>query len=90
MNTYQTKGEVMLHVATPTKLKQIRESLGISQDALARRTRSISVSTVVRLERGAHAARYDTAMQILDAINAVLQEQGKSKIVLEDLELRLY
>jgi len=81
----------MLNVATPTtKLRQIREGLGISQDALARRTRSVSVSTIVRLERGAHAARYDTAMQILDAINAVLEEQGKPKVTLEDLELRLF
>lgn len=80
----------MLNVATPTKLRQIRESLGISQDALARRTRSVSVSTYVRLERGAHAARYDTATQILDAINELLREREKPELELKDLELRLY
>lgn len=81
----------MLSVPTQTtKLRQIRRSLGVSQDALVRRTRSIPVRTYARIETGKSAARYDTAMQILDAINAILEEQGKSKIELKDLELRLY
>jgi predicted transcriptional regulator len=80
----------MLNVATPTKLRQIRESLGVSQDVLVRRTRSIPVRTYTRIETGKSAARYDTAMQILDAINAILDEQGKPRMILEDLELRLY
>jgi len=78
-------------VATSTtKLKLVRESLGLSQDALAHRTRSVSVSTYVRVEQGKGAARYGTAMQILEAINVLLREAGKPEMTLEDLELRLY
>jgi transcriptional regulator with XRE-family HTH domain len=84
------KGEEMLSMVISTKLRQIRESLGVSQDALVRKCRSIPVRTYVRIEQGKSAARYDTAMQILDAINALLAEQGKPEMSLEALDLKLY
>lgn len=71
------------------QLKQIRESLGVSQEGLARRTRSITTRTVRNAEDGKRVTN-DTATQILEAINALLTENSRSTITLNDLGLTLY
>jgi len=81
----------MFSVATPTtKLKQIRESLGVTQETLVRRVEGLKLRTYVRIEQGKGAALNETAEQILEAVNSILQEQGKPKIDMKDLELKLY
>ncbi len=80
----------MLSVATPiTKLKQIRESLGVTQENLVRGVQGLRLRTYVRIERNESAAQYSTALLILEAINKALEEARKPKMTLEDLELRL-
>jgi DNA-binding transcriptional regulator YiaG len=71
------------------QLKEIRESLGVSQEGLARRTRSITTRTVRNAEDGKRVTN-DTATQILDAINALLTEKNRPTITLEYLGLTLY
>jgi transcriptional regulator with XRE-family HTH domain len=75
---------------TATKLKQIRESLGVSQDTVARRTRSINLRTYVRAENAETSVRHDTAQQILEAINGLLREAHRPEVILDDLGLKLY
>lgn len=78
-------------MATPTtKLKQIRASLGVTQETLVRRVEGLKLRTYVRIEQGKGAALHETAEQILAAVNSVLEEQGKPKMEMKDLELRLY
>lgn len=72
-----------------TKLRQIRESLSATQEQVVRRTRSLSVRTYVRAEDG-EAVTNRTAVQILDAVNALLSEAGQPQIQLSDLGLTLY
>jgi DNA-binding transcriptional regulator YiaG len=72
-----------------TGLKRIREELGVSQEGLARRTRSVSTGTVRNAENGRRVT-YDTATQILEAINELLSEAGKPAVTLEQLDLSLY
>jgi DNA-binding transcriptional regulator YiaG len=76
-------------VMAETRLKQIRLGLGASQEGVARRTRSVSTGTVKNAENGRRVT-FDTATQILEAINSMLEEAGKSKITLDDLGLTLY
>lgn len=77
-------------VEAPTKLRQIREGLGLTQEALARRTRSINLRTYIRAESGKSGVKYKTAQEILDAINETRKEQGLPSVKLEDLELTIY
>jgi transcriptional regulator with XRE-family HTH domain len=70
-------------------LKQIRKRLGLTQEGLARRTRSVTLGTIKNAEKG-RPVKVDTATQILEVLNAVLAEQGKPGIGLADLELKLY
>jgi predicted transcriptional regulator len=79
----------MIHMAAATQLRQIRESLGATQEMMARRTRSIGLRTYLRAESGSRVT-YDTAQQILEATNDLLQEAGRSSVTLEDLGLNLY
>ncbi len=72
-----------------TGLKQIREELGISQEGLARRTRSVSTGTVRNAENGRRVT-YDTATQILETMNELLSEVGRPPITLDQLGLNLY
>ncbi len=71
------------------RLKDIRDSLGISQEGVARRTRSITTRTVRNAEEGKRVT-YDTATQILEVINSLLLEAGKPTITQEELGLTLY
>lgn len=75
--------------APPTKLRRLRESLGVSQEVVARRT-TFGLRTYMRAESGKTKVRYDTAVQIRDAINSLLTEKGRDPITLEDLELQLF
>jgi transcriptional regulator with XRE-family HTH domain len=72
-----------------TALKRLRLELGISQEGLARRTKSVGTGTVKNAERGRRVT-YDTATQILEAVNHLLVESGKPPITLDDLGLTLY
>jgi DNA-binding transcriptional regulator YiaG len=78
-----------MSVMATTSLKQIRRDLKISQEGLARRTRTVSTGTVKNAENGKRVTN-DTATQILEAINGLLQETGRNPVTLEDLELKLY
>ena len=79
----------MVSMATATQLRQIRDSIGATQETVARRTRTIGLRTYIRAESG-NRVTYDTAMQILEAINSLLAESGKPTVTLEDLGLNLY
>jgi|SRR5258707_6421927 hypothetical protein len=79
----------MYRMAQATKLKQIRESLGATQEGVTRRTRSLAVRTYVRAEDGERVT-YGTAKQILDAVNELLEEQGRPPVTMDDLGLTLY
>ncbi len=76
--------------ANPTKLRQVRESLGVTQESLVRRAQGLQLRTYVRIEQGQGRARYDTATAILGAINEILREAEKPEMKLEDLEIRLF
>lgn len=76
-------------VMAETELKRIRLELGISQEGLARRTKSVSTGTVKRAENGQNVT-YTTATQIHEAVNTLLAEAGKTPVSLEDLGLALY
>ncbi len=78
-----------MKIMSDTSLKEIRLSLKVSQEGLARRTKSVSTGTVKNAENGKRVT-YDTATQILEAINALLVEADRSQIRLEDLGLNLY
>jgi AcrR family transcriptional regulator len=47
------------------------------------------MGTVRNAESGKRVT-YDTATQILEAINSLLEEKGQAKVTLEDLGLTLY
>ena len=78
-----------MQVMADTALKEMRQSLGISQEELARRTRSVRMGTVRNAEGGKRVT-YDTANQILEAINSLLETAGREKVTLDDLGLNLY
>jgi transcriptional regulator with XRE-family HTH domain len=71
-----------------TNLKQLRESLGLSQEGLARRTRSISSRTIRNAEAGQRVT-FETARQILEALNAIHAEVGRAPVTIDDLGLNL-
>lgn len=70
-----------------TRLRLIREELGISQEMVARRT-SLTTGTYRRAENG-HPLKYSTAQEIVQAINSFLREHKKQEVSLEDLGLTL-
>lgn len=70
-----------------TPLRRIREELGVSQKAVARRT-TLTTGTYRRAEDG-NTVKYTTAQEILQAINDLLRESNRSEISLEDLGLTL-
>lgn len=74
---------------TATGLRQIRQSLNISQELLARRTRSVGIGTVRNAEFGKRVT-HDTATQLFEAVNTLLVENGREPINFEDLGLNLY
>jgi len=79
----------MSSMASTTQLRQIRESLGATQEAVTRRTRGISLRTYIRAENGDRVT-FDTESQILEAINHLLMEVNRQPVALEDLGLNLY
>ena len=72
-----------------TPLKRMRLELGVSQEGIARRTRSVSTGTVKNAESGKRVT-YDTATQILEALNELLAEAGRSRVTFDELGLTLY
>lgn len=75
-------------VMAETGLRAIRESLGLSQEGLARRTRSLSARTIRNAEAGQRVT-FDSAYQILEALNSIHSEVGRPSITLDDLRLTL-
>ncbi len=73
---------------SPVGLRHLRIDLRVSQEGISCRTRTLSATTIRSAEEGKRVA-YDTAIQILDAVNALLSEAGKPMVTLEDLGLRL-
>ncbi len=76
-------------VMANTPLKQMRQELGVSQEGVARRTRSVSTGTVKNAEGGKRVA-YSNAIQILEAVNGLLAEVGRPAVTLDDLGLQIY
>ena len=85
---YQKDGTMQV-MAETTKLKEIRRSLGASLEGVARRTHSVSSGTVKNAENGKRIT-FDTATQILEAINTMLEEVGRARVTLDDLGITLY
>ncbi len=83
------KRRLIVSMLPATNLRKIRESLGTTQEGVARRTRSIGLRTYIRAESGKRVT-YDTASQILDALNEILSEASKPTVILEELGLTLY
>ncbi len=79
----------MINMTPATQLRQIRESIGATQEMVARRTRKVGLRTYIRAEQG-NRVTYDTATQILEAINSLLTETDKPTVSLDDLGLTLY
>jgi predicted transcriptional regulator len=80
----------MLTMAEATKLRRMRMSLGVTQEALVKRMRTLRVRSYIRAERGDRKVTHDTAVQILDAINEVRNEQGLPPVTIDDLGLSIY
>ncbi len=74
----------MLVVAS-TKLRDLREELGLSQERLAALS-GVSRITVSNAENGRKVI-YNTGMGILRALNAERRKRGMKSLKLEDLEL---
>lgn len=74
-------------MAGATRLRQIREELGLSQDALAKRMQ-INMRTYIRAEQGENV-KYSTAVEIVETINELLKEAGKDPVKFEDLGINL-
>ncbi len=74
-------------VSTSTKLKELREELHLSQEALARDA-GITLATYRNAERG-NRVFYSTAKKILDALNKERQARQKSSVTIDDLGLDL-
>lgn len=72
-----------------TTLKQLRASLGVTQEQVLRRTRSVSLSTLKNAESGKRVT-HGNAQQILDAINELLRDAGRPPVTLDDLGLTIY
>jgi len=77
-----------MKVMAETGLKAIRESIGLSQEGVAHRTKGLSSRTVRNAESGQRVT-FDTAIQILNAINSALAEAGEPAVTLADLKLTL-
>lgn len=67
-----------------TCLKEIRESLGLSQEELARRTRTVPTRAIRRAEEG-KTIPYPMVKQILEALNVLLLEAGRPPITFQDV-----
>lgn len=70
-----------------TKLTEIRKTLKITQDNLARKA-GIPFSTYRRAEKGLNV-HYSTARAVLEAINELRKDKGIEPLVLEDLGLTI-
>ena len=72
-----------------TGLELIRRELlrGLSQEAVAKRT-SLTTRTYARAEDG-KPVKYSSALEILNAINALLADRSESTVTLDDLTLTI-
>jgi predicted transcriptional regulator len=80
----------MQMTAEASKLRQIRNALGVSRDDVLRRTRTITLSTIRNAEVGNNRIQRDKAKEILSAMNSLLEEAGKPLVTLDELGLTLY
>jgi transcriptional regulator with XRE-family HTH domain len=72
-----------------TGLERIRKEMlqGVSQESVAKRT-SLTTRTYARAEDG-KPVKYSSALEILDAINELLEERGISPVNLNDLTVTI-
>lgn len=66
------------------KLKRVRASLGLSQQALSTLS-GVSKPTIVEAEKG-RLMRLLTAYAILKALNSVRSQQGLPELTVDDIE----
>ena len=78
----------MIDMVESTRLKQVREELGLSQYALAKKLKTLNMRTYVRAEQG-EKVKYSTAVEIRDTVNELLKASGKPSVTIEDLGLNL-
>lgn len=79
-----------MQIMTYSILKAMRRELGVSQEDVARRTRTVSIGTVRNAEEGKNVT-FNTATQLVEAINAIRKEKGmSSSVTLDDLGLKLH
>lgn len=76
-----------MQVVSATALVRLREQLDITREDIVRRSH-VSVATVRNAEKGCKITRR-SALQILHAVNAHLQERHQPEVTLDDLELVL-
>ena len=76
-------------MASATSLREIRSSLGLTQEDVVRRTKDVKLRTYVRAE-GGERVRYSTASEILNVVNELLVEAGRPTVTLDDLGLALF
>jgi hypothetical protein len=75
--------------AVETRFRQLRESVyATREDVLRKAPASLSAGTIRNAEMG-KPVRRSTAHQLLEAINALLSEAGKQRVVLDDLGLNV-
>lgn len=72
-----------------SKLKQLREELGVSQEAILRASESLSLSAYRNAENGKRIT-YGTATEILNAFNSIRKDQNLSPLTLDDLQIQLF
>jgi transcriptional regulator with XRE-family HTH domain len=78
-----------MKVMADAPMRAIRESINVTREDIVRRSRSLSIGTVRNAEKG-RSVKYDTALQILEAVNGLLQDAGREPVTLEDLGLKLF
>jgi GIY-YIG catalytic domain len=72
------------NISRGTKLRTLRKRLRVRKEEVVYRA-GVSISAYNRAE-GGYPVNYGVAMDILDAINSLLVEFGKSEVSMEDLD----
>ena len=70
-----------------TRLEEIRESLGLSQEELAGLTHTVTTRAIRQAEAG-QIIPYPLIEQILETLNVLLLEAGRPTITFQDLGVK--
>ena len=79
----------MSAAAVASRVREVREALGISREKLVRRTDTVSIGTLRNAEVGRRIT-HENARQITQAVNSYLAERMQNQIGMEDLGLLIY